>query len=225
MRNFWARDFPVGDPLDGPAFGRRTDPGSVSTGGLAQGAGIFGMLMNFIGGRTAASGNQQAAVAATNAGDAMQAAADFEAAQLRVNAGQAVAGGQRNAQNETLKAQLLASRAAAVAAAGGGAVTDPSVTHIIADITGRGSYNAAVALYQGEDAARSMNAGADAKTLEGKIAKQGGIDRAAAYNTQADAANLRAFGALGTGALSLFGKYGQGGPGASPLAATEDFFV
>lgn len=199
-RNFWARDYPIGDPTAGPPYGQRNDGGAVSPstmGTVSQGAGVLGTIMSFM-------GNMGAGDAAKRAATAQKTAADFEAAQLRQNAGQVEAAAQRDSMDQNLRAKLLASRAAAVAAAGGGALTDPSVAKIIADISGRGSYNAATALYQGEEAARKLNLSATAKTLEGNIALQGGADRASAYD-------LRAFGSLATGSASLFSKYGAGG--------------
>lgn len=203
MRNFWQRDFPVGDPRAGAPYGQRNDPGALSTssgsaGGLSQGAGIFGTLLGFI-------GNMGAASASENAARAQKQALDFEAAQLRVNAGQAIAASQRGAEDARLRAELMASRAVVAAAAGGSAATDPGVARIVSDITGRGAYNAAVALYQGEDAARTLRTGADTKAYEGEVALQGGKDRSSAFMT-------KGFGALGLGSTSLFAKYGRGGP-------------
>lgn len=166
--------------------------------GPAAAMGGIGTILGFI-------GNMKAAGASSSAGKAQRAAADFEAAQIRQLAVQTVASSQRDAATERLKQELLTSRAIAVAGASGGGVTDPTVSRIISDITGRGTYNQAVALYQGEEKARQMNLSADAKTYEGAIAEQGGEQRAAAYR-------MGALGGLATGGASLYGKYGMGGP-------------
>lgn len=216
MRNFWARDLPVGEPTRGAPFGERCDPGAVTNstpstmGNVGAGMGVFGTLMNFI-------GNMKASSASSNAGDAQRAEADFEAAQMRQNAGQQMAASQRVAMTEALKTKLMVSRAAAVVAAGGGAVTDPGVAKIIGDVEGQGDFNRRNALYTGEDRARQMNLSADAKTYEGKIAQQGGQDRASAYA-------IKGFGGLATGGASLFGKYGGGGFKKAPYgtAGSED---
>lgn len=164
----------------------------------------FGAGLNILGMLQGLQGNNQAASAADDAGKSQQIADNFVAAQLRQNAGQTVAASQREAGNERLKTELMASRAAAVAAAGGGAVTDPTIAKIIGDISGQGVYRQHVALYQGEEKARQMMMMADAKTYEGELAAQGGRQRAEAYRT-------RGASAFSSGANSLFGKYGMGG--------------
>ena len=174
--------------------------------GPAAAMGGIGTILNLI-------GNLKAAGASSRAGSAQRAAADFEAAQIRQLAGQTVASSQRDSATERLKQELLTSRAIAVAGASGGAVTDPTVQKILTDITGRGTYNHAVALYQGEEKARQMNLAADAKTYEGVIAEQGGEQRAAAYR-------IGALGGLATGGASLYGKYGLGGPKKAPAGTS-----
>lgn len=193
MRNFWASEFPVGDPQRGVPFGERTDPATI--GPAVEGA---GSAMRFVGGIGAGR-------AARRAGERAQATANFEAAQLHQRAGQEVAASQRTALEERRRAELVASRAVAVAAASGGGVSDPTVSDLLADIEGEGAYRAGVELYQGEERARLLNMGADAKTFEGEILKAGGKDRQRAYVTNA-------FGSLATGGTSLYGKYGMGGP-------------
>lgn len=145
-------------------------------------------------------GNLQAGKAAANLGQAQNLAAQFTAAQYDQNAGQSVAASQRAALEERHKATLLASRALAVAGAGGGGVSDVSVTHIIADLQGRGAYDASVRLYQGEDEARRMRMAAAAKRFEGQIAEEGGRQKESAYRSAA-------LGSLATGAQSMYDKY------------------
>lgn len=160
----------------------------------------FGTVMSAIGSLVA--GNS-----ARDAGAAHRTAADYRAAQLEQNASNVVAAGQRTAADERLKAQLLASRAIAVAGSQGSPVTDGDVTKIVSDITGRGAYNAAIALYNAEDQARQMNMGAEAERFTGAVQEAGGKQKQAAYS----------FGAAGklAEASSLFSKYGRGGPKAA----------
>ena len=79
---------------------------------------------------------------------------------LRVQAGQERAASQRDAARERRNQRLLESRAQAVAAASGGGASDPTVTKVISDIAGEGTYRALGALYTGEDKARGLEAAA-----------------------------------------------------------------
>jgi hypothetical protein len=72
---------------------------------------------------TSFAGNSQSAAAARVAGQRAQVAAQFEAAQLEQNAGQAIAVSQAQAKEQLRQTRLLQSRAIAVTAAGGGGVT------------------------------------------------------------------------------------------------------
>ena len=160
--------------------------------------GATGTILGFIGSMGAASSAKRAA-------DRARMAAEIEAQQLTQQGGQAVAGSQREAWSERRKAELLASRGLAIAAASGGGAADPTVTKILANITGEGSYRAALALYAGEDRKRQLDFGAAARRYEGQSAVEAGSDTAAAYRT-------RALAGLATGSAGLYGKYGLGGP-------------
>lgn len=155
-------------------------------------------------------GQRQAGAAAAEAGRARQQADQYQAAQLEQNAGQAIASSQRQAMEERRRAQLLVSRGIAVAAAGGGGVQDPTVTNIIGKIAEEGAYRAAVDLYQGEERARAMRMGAEAKMFEGEMAARGGEQRQSAYNTAALGSALKG--------ASMFAKYGGGGPSEFPAS-------
>ena len=96
-----------------------------------------------------------------------QQAAQFQAAQLRSNAGQAQASAQRSAFDVDRQSQYVASAALASAAASGGGASDPTVLNLMARNAGEFAYRKSVALYQGEDRARAMNMQADAKEFEG----------------------------------------------------------
>lgn len=69
---------------------------------------------------------------------------------------QSVAAAQRQALEETRQAKLKASRAVAVAAAGGGSVDDPTVINLLEDIEQEGVYRAGVAMYEGESLAKQQ---------------------------------------------------------------------
>lgn len=130
-------------------------------------------------------------------------AAEYQAAQLRVNAGQAKAVAQREALNAEEQAKLVASRALAVAAASGGGATDPTVIRIISGIEEEGAYRKALALYEGEAMARELRMKASTVEYQGKLEK--------------GAAGRSAFGGLLGGiaqGVSLFSKFGGGSPGS-----------
>ncbi|MBL4854660.1 MAG: hypothetical protein JKY25_10540 [Robiginitomaculum sp.] len=122
-------------------------------------------------------------------GRAESAAADTTQANLNYQAGQEVAQGQHSAQEERRQAKILASRALAVAAAGGGAA-DPSTARAIADIDGEGAYRAAIQLYRG-------------RALSDKLIARGNVVEIEA-DASRDANNIGAARTIG----GLFGKYG-----------------
>lgn len=175
----------------------------------ASSLGAFGTIMSAI-------GNISSASTARTAGGAQRTAAYYTASQQDAAAQSVEAAGQRSAMNEDLKAKLLASRAIAVAGASGGDVSSPGVTNIIADITGRGAYNAGIALYDAEDKARQLRMAAEGTRYSGDVAEAGGNSKAAAY----------LFGSAGNlaSASSLFSKYGRGGPkSSSNISPTADW--
>ena len=114
---------------------------------------------------TNSAANAQVAAAKRN-----QLGANFAADQLEVNAGQQVAAGQRGAAEKTRLAGLGLSRVQALAAAQGGATTDPTVMRIKAQIMAEGAFRAAQETYQGAEAARGMEAQAAAKRYMGDAA-------------------------------------------------------
>ena len=194
-RTFWQIEFPVGDANRGSPFGERLDPATVGMASLGmQGA---GMAMNLI-------GSSKASSAASGVGAAYNQEAQFEATQMRQQAGQEIAASQRTAFDQARTARLVASRAQAVAAASGGGATDPTVLKVISDINGEGVYRAGVALYGGKEKARVLEMGAETKTYEGEVAAAGGEMRSSAYQ-------IAGLGSLATGGASFLAKYGQGG--------------
>lgn len=113
-------------------------------------------------------------------------------------AGVVVAASQRNAHEEKRQADLAASRALAVAAASGGGVSDPTVVDTLVRIRGEGALRASVALYEGEERGRQIR-------LAGAGAQDFNVDPSAGYNAAA-------FGKLAREGLSLYARYGMGGP-------------
>lgn len=137
--------------------------------------------------------------ASENAADAARAEGERRAVIAEGQAKTVTAVGQREAADERLKAELMASRAIAVSAASGGDVSSPGITNLIADIDGRGAYNAQTAMYNAEETARQLRAGADASIISG--------------NTQAsgirEQANAQLLSGLGNMTMSMYQRYGN----------------
>lgn len=148
-------------------------------------------------------GDLQMGEQAIIAGQRRKVASQFEAEQYLINAGQTVAASQRQAAEARRQAGLVESRILAVAAAGGGGASDPTIINLISKTHARGAYNSAVALYQGEDQARSMRMAAAAKNYEGAMAEEAGYLKDQSYRSAAGMAVLK-------GAGSLLNKYGFG---------------
>lgn len=151
-----------------------------------------------------ASGKVSAGNAAVGAAREQQAAMQYEADQARVNAGQAQAAAQRAAAEQRRQGVLVQSRALALAAAGGGSTTDPGIMNLISGNAGEIAYRSAVALYEGEDKARSLEALAKGREYSGASAVRSAEDRKKASMTSA-------FGDLVKGGASLFQAFGGGG--------------
>lgn len=149
-----------------------------------------------------ARGQLQQGKAAEVAGAARQQAANYEAAQLRVQSGQVIAASQRQAQEERRKSTLLQSRALALAAASGAGASDHTVVDIISDIAAEGAYRASVALYEGKETARGLRMQADATQYSGEVSRAEG-------KAGQDAYQLAALGSLLSGGASLYEKYSR----------------
>ena len=159
-------------------------------------------------------GHRQSGEAARVTGQRRNVAAQFEAEQMEQVAGQSIAASQRDAAEEKRRADLVASRALALAAASGGGASDPTIVRIIANLKGEGSYRSAVALYRGEEQARRYRMGAKAKRFEGAMAEDSGLKEQYAHEIAGTAA------LMGTSS-SLFGRYGGGGPGTDTGPVSE----
>lgn len=172
-------------------------------------------MMTVLGMFTQAMGARTASAAATSNAQAQAQANEFVAIQHDQQAGQEVAIAQRRALEEKRQSQLLQSRALAVAAASGAGASDPTVVHLISEISGEGAYRAAVALYDGEEKARQLRLKAAASRYEGALAVAGGEAQASAYRTSA-------LSSLLSGAGTLYTRYGMGGPNTQDPAPVEE---
>lgn len=176
---------------------------SMGSSGASSGSGWIGPAMQVGGTLLSAFGQkQQGSDAATN-GVQQQQLANFQAAQMRTNAGEAIASSQRSATDIQRQTDYVASRALAVAAASGGGASDPTVVNLIARAAGEGAYRRSVALYQGTDKARALDAQATATEYGGQLAAERGQE------TQS-ASDIGALSTLAKGGASLFSKYAAG---------------
>ena len=140
------------------------------------------------------------------AGRDAKASADFQAAQMRQQAGQAEASAQRAAIAERKKADYMISRARAVAGASGASVSDPTVSNVIGDIGAEGEYQALTALFNGRERATGLYDSAAAKRMEGSAAMRAGYFGVA--STAAQGAYLYKRGVNSSNGTSLLDKYG-----------------
>jgi len=138
---------------------------------------------------------------------------EFEARQLDQQAGQVFAASQRDMLDERKRTELIASRALAIAAAGGGAA-DVSAVNIIADIRGEGAYREALAIYKGEEEAQRLREAARLTRKEGKTIEKGGLDQKRAYNTQAISYGVK-------GAGSMYERYNTRRTTKTPASGTS----
>lgn len=105
--------------------------------------------------------------AASNAAD--------EAAQLKVKGDNEFASSQRKAMEQRRQTALVLSRQRAVAAAGGGDATDPTVTAIMGRTEQQGEYNAMIDMYNGSVSRADYYKDAASKKSEGKASFIGSL--------------------------------------------------
>ena len=163
--------------------------------GLPLAIGVAGLALSAIGMLNGQEASEKAA----------KAVREEAARRAKIAEGQAktvTAVGQREAADERLKAELMASRAIAVAGASGGDVSSPGVTNLIADISGRGAYNAQTALYNSEESARQLREGATASIISGNT-------QASGIRDQANAQLLSGLGNMAITGASMYDRYGS----------------
>jgi hypothetical protein len=163
------------------------------------------MIPSLIGMGMSYAGQRDAAAADAARGQRMQNEANFEADQLDINAGQAQASAQRQAENVQRQSDVMQSRTLALAAAGGGGASDPSIVNLMARNAGLGAYQKAIALYSGDSAARDMHMRADATRYGGQLSMLDGQSAQRAGMLSAGAGLLK-------GGASLYSKYAQPAP-------------
>lgn len=180
---------------------------TMSQSGAPTGTGGLGANLSVAGTVLSAMGQVQAGASQAEVGQHALQLSQFQAAQLRQNAGTDIAAAQRSAVDIQRQSDYVASHALAVAASSGAGASDPTVINMIARTAGETAYRKSVALYQGDQAARGANMQADATTYGGQMAMVKGAQVGAASDIGAATTLLK-------GGASLFSKYGMGGPAA-----------
>lgn len=128
--------------------------------------------------------------------------ANTEAAQLRINAGQAFAAGTNQSALAQRQAAIVQSKATAIAGASGAGAGDSTVSNIKADIGRTGEYNSLEAIYQGKSAQQQMDEQAALTTFAGNQAKIAGYVGAAG-----DLVGQGGSNSIGAQGISMFDKY------------------
>lgn len=157
-------------------------------------------------------GQMSSANAAKSAGKDAQRESEYEAAQDRINAGQAMAAAQRDAMEEDRQGELQQSRMIAIMAAQGGGTADIGNVQMLAKQSGDTAYRRAVALYKGSDTARALDMRADASIRTGQSQARAGSD-------YARAGMFKAAGSAFSAGASLHSNYGGGGIAAEQSPA------
>jgi hypothetical protein len=145
--------------------------GGASLAGAGAGAGMLASAMKF--------GTILQGVGALAGGMGEKASSEFEAEQMRAAAGNERASSQRASAEIRRQTRLDQSRLQAVSAASGGGAGDPTVVDLAGDLEEDGEYRRLTALYEGEERARGLEAGASAKKVQGRQAMMGGLVGAA----------------------------------------------
>lgn len=173
-------------------------------------------ILNSIGTGISAGGDLAAAASHEQFGQQAQQSAQYQATQLRQNAGQTQASSQRAAYDADLQSKYIASTTLARAAASGGGASDPTVVNLIAKNASEGAYRQAVALYQGDAQARLMNLQADTKEYEGNLTRTNSDATANAQRFKAGSTLMNGF----FKDSSLRQRFGGNGPDTSSSGMT-----
>lgn len=157
-----------------------------------------------------AFGQIQAGKAADAQGKAQQQQAEFEAQQRESVAGQERANAQRKSIEAQRDKRLVMSRARAVSASSGAGADDAGLVGILGDLEQEGEYNAGVALYEGEERARSLETGASISRYEGTQARLAGKQAKKSSFLSAGTTILSGMASAGKNSksTSMFEKYG-----------------
>lgn len=153
---------------------------AASAGSAISGAvGSAGSLMSAASLASTVIGTGLSVAGAVSQADAAKKQAAWQAAQLEKQGNEARAVGQKRMFERRRQTGLVQSRLNAVAAAGGGDTTDPTIENLGSGIAERGEYAALTEFYNGENRARGYEDAAAASIYKGKVASQAGYMKAA----------------------------------------------
>lgn len=164
--------------------------------------------MTVAGGIASASGQRQAGENAYQDALARNKQLQQVANAREAEAKAAQAAKQREGIEAYRKGNLMASRARAVMAAGGGGVDEKIISALMAE----GEYGKDVALFEGDETARKYNQQAEFDRYSGRAAMAAGENTRSAANSAADWTIISSVGKAGT---SLAGAYAGGGAGGA----------
>lgn len=128
-------------------------------------------------------------------------AAEYEARQAEYLANQARAVSQKESFEQRRLAALMTSKALATAAGSGAGVSDPTVVDLLGNLYAEGAYRSALAMYEGEEQARSYTIAAQSRRLSGKSAASAALTEG--RNTK-EASKLSSMSTILSGGASLF---------------------
>jgi len=154
---------------------------------VVTGLAVFSAGVSFLGSRSASKSKKREAARRLAAGKEQNAYNKIAAIATR-------ASGQMASRNEERRGEIIASRAVAVAAAGG---YSSDVDGLISDIDGEATYRASIAMFESSREAARLE-------FEGEQAEKYGIAQAGALNTQAKATTLSSFGDLFSAGAGLY---------------------
>lgn len=140
--------------------------------------------------------NFEAARATTIMAQRKQAAADQLALQLRTSAGQQIAAGQAGAAEARRQGDIVQSNLIAAAAASGGGASDPGIETIAKRNAGEIQYRSALAMYQGNEAARVLTDKANATQYGAALTSADAENAATALRTKSIGTVLASGGAM-----------------------------
>lgn len=147
-----------------------------------------------------AGGTALSVMGSIQQGRAAKAAANFQAAQMEQRAKAEMATSQRQAIEQRRQGRLMESRARAMGASGGVALSSPSLANILGGIDFEATQAADTTLAVGKETAQGYRTGAEAQRIEGRQAERAGLYGAAG--------SLATYGMSASG-QSLFDKYGD----------------
>lgn len=173
-----------------------------------------------VGGGTALSigSNFEAARATEMMAQRRVAAANQLQAQLAVAAGQRKAAGQAGAAEARRQGDIIQSNLIAAAAASGGGASDPTIETIAKRNSAETQYRAALAEYQGNEAARALIDKGTAAVYGAELTSADAAQAANAYRTKSIATALSAGGAM----MSKYWSPPKSTTGAGGAFATYD---